>query len=560
MAEIKDKLVTAENLKSAYDELNNKSYEKLDVTYNKSNNTLVFQNSPELQKKVYVDKSLTKPGNAADAKVTGDAIAELKNENTELKSDIVELNDFVGINRIITVKKSETNTQVKTFDFNKYFPKGTYRLNVSTANQSDIIHISFMGKKGSSDWQSFVYASTRFNDVYFNITDDYDIYRVSFFTAENSTVCEAEFKIESVYDNSLGKANDNIALMLKRSKIDFELGNYFNKGTVTKGCYRYYKTDEIRSNGSYCYSDFIPVIPNETYYLNASNLHICFYDKNYSFVGGVTCDNSTIKAPSNCAFMIVSTSISSLDSIMVTHSNESPSEYTEYPSLMIGGEVIDKSKVHSKKVAFLGDSITQGVSLTDITDRYSSQFCSLTGCTEYNYGVSGTRVTKSDSYMAGKSFIERYSSIDSSCDIIVIFGGTNDYYGRVEIGEYGSTNDYDFYGAYNNLVSAIKTSYPNKPIVLITPMKSYYNNDTDWNNNYGTMEDYVTAIKKIGSKYSVPVLDLFHNSNIDGSHDINNRTYYFCNDDGIYLHPNKLGHERIANMLKQFMISNYIIF
>lgn len=88
MPEIKDKLVTAESLKNAFDELNNKSYEKLDVTYNKSNNTLVFQNSPELQKKVYVDKTLTKSDNAADAKVTGDAIAELKNENTELKSDL----------------------------------------------------------------------------------------------------------------------------------------------------------------------------------------------------------------------------------------------------------------------------------------------------------------------------------------------------------------------------------------------------------------------------------------------------------------------------------------
>ena len=88
MPEIKDKLVTAESLKNVFDELNNKSYEKLDVTYNESSNTLVFQNSPELQKKVYVDKTLTKSDNAADAKVTGDAIAELKNENTELRSDL----------------------------------------------------------------------------------------------------------------------------------------------------------------------------------------------------------------------------------------------------------------------------------------------------------------------------------------------------------------------------------------------------------------------------------------------------------------------------------------
>lgn len=99
MPEIKDKLVTAESLKNAFDELNNKSYEKLDVTYNESSNTLVFQNSPELQKKVYVDKSLTKSGNAADAKVTGDAIAELKNENSELKSDLAVVQNSLGYDK-----------------------------------------------------------------------------------------------------------------------------------------------------------------------------------------------------------------------------------------------------------------------------------------------------------------------------------------------------------------------------------------------------------------------------------------------------------------------------
>ena len=122
MAEIKDKLVTAESLKSAYDALNNKSYEKLDVTYNKTNNTLVLQNSPELPKKVYVDGTLTKSGNAADAKVTGDAIAELKNENTELKGDLGDLRIesknlfFVEqgeiVNGIITVNVEKTGSVI----------------------------------------------------------------------------------------------------------------------------------------------------------------------------------------------------------------------------------------------------------------------------------------------------------------------------------------------------------------------------------------------------------------------------------------------------------------
>lgn len=96
MTEVKDKLVTAESLKNAYDTLNNKSYEKLDVVYNKTNNSLVFQNTPELPDNVYVDKTLTESGNAADAKVTGDAITELKNETSGLKGDLSQLSEEIA--------------------------------------------------------------------------------------------------------------------------------------------------------------------------------------------------------------------------------------------------------------------------------------------------------------------------------------------------------------------------------------------------------------------------------------------------------------------------------
>ena len=41
-----------------------------------------------------VDESLLNQGDAADAKVTGDKIAELKNETSELKSDISNLQDL----------------------------------------------------------------------------------------------------------------------------------------------------------------------------------------------------------------------------------------------------------------------------------------------------------------------------------------------------------------------------------------------------------------------------------------------------------------------------------
>lgn len=146
MAEIKDKLVTAESLKSAYDALNNKSYEKLDVTYNKTNNTLVLQNSPELPKKVYVDGTLTKSGNAADAKATGDAIAELKNENTELKSDLGKIeNDIAEIEALIGYS-AEHIVGIQADYKNKSFKRLAGAVNLTGGSDFDK-YVMFGGRK-----------------------------------------------------------------------------------------------------------------------------------------------------------------------------------------------------------------------------------------------------------------------------------------------------------------------------------------------------------------------------------------------------------------------------
>lgn len=131
MTEVKDKLVTAESLKNAYDTLNNKSYEKLDVVYNKTNNSLVFQNTPELPDNVYVDKTLTESGNAADAKVTGDAITELKNETSGLKGDLVNLETTMSE----VINKPDSNV-ASIIDENLY-KHGDYKENFSIVSTGD---------------------------------------------------------------------------------------------------------------------------------------------------------------------------------------------------------------------------------------------------------------------------------------------------------------------------------------------------------------------------------------------------------------------------------------
>ena len=51
-------------------------------------------------------------------------------------------------------------------------------------------------------------------------------------------------------------------------------------------------------------------------------------------------------------------------------------------------------EIAGKTVAFLGDSITEGVGVSEISKRYTDVFGALTGAVVLNYGISGTRIAK----------------------------------------------------------------------------------------------------------------------------------------------------------------------
>ena len=49
-------------------------------------------------------------------------------------------------------------------------------------------------------------------------------------------------------------------------------------------------------------------------------------------------------------------------------------------------------------------------------------------CQEMNYGITGTLIAKTGMSLSnGTSFVERYSAMEDG-DIVVVFGGRNDYF------------------------------------------------------------------------------------------------------------------------------------
>ena len=213
-------------------------------------------------------------------------------------------------------------------------------------------------------------------------------------------------------------------------------------------------------------------------------------------------------------------------------------------------------ELKDKKILFLGDSITQGVGVEDIKDVYFKQLERNTGAQCKGYGISGTRFSKqpeADYFDDQGNFCIRCLKMDDDADIIVVFGGTNDYgHGNAPFGKLTDCTQETFCGAVSFVAKSLMEKYPKATVVFMTPThrtteKGRIKNENGIRNDL-ELVDYVDAIIKICGEYSIPVLDLYRVSGIQPNIEVNKERYM---PDG--LHPSDLGAERIAQRLYAFL-------
>ena len=217
-----------------------------------------------------------------------------------------------------------------------------------------------------------------------------------------------------------------------------------------------------------------------------------------------------------------------------------------------------------KIIDFLGDSITEGYGVADReNNRYDNilkRECQLKAA--YNYGIGGTRLAHqrvpSDKPRYDLCFCGRAYNLDPTADIIVVYGGVNDYlHGDAPVGKMGDQTPATFCGAVWWLMNFLKTQYQDKTVVFMTPARycgQGKKSDTVPHPHAGKLPDaqpllfYVETIKETAKQFGIPVLDLYHTLGIDphDPDDCNNLTI-----DG--LHFNDERHKIIAARLKDFL-------
>ena len=142
---------------------------------------------------------------------------------------------------------------------------------------------------------------------------------------------------------------------------------------------------------------------------------------------------------------------------------------------------IDRMKLEGKKINFFGDSITEGVGASAKENIYLNVLAKNTKLgIARNYGISGTRIARQTTFRTEDptqsdrfdlDFVYRISEMDPDADVVVVFGGTNDFgHGDAPLGCFTDRTPYTFYGACHLLMQGLIERYPEAAIVFMTPM------------------------------------------------------------------------------------------
>ena len=207
------------------------------------------------------------------------------------------------------------------------------------------------------------------------------------------------------------------------------------------------------------------------------------------------------------------------------------------------------------KINFLGDSITEGAGTSSHDKMFTMLIEREYGAICQNYGIGGTRIARQKTPTEenwDRDFISRVPEMDADADIVVVFGGTNDFgHGDAPLGAMSDRTPYTFYGALHCLYTALIEKYPDVPIVVLTPLHRITEDIPTGDNKpapVGTLKEYVNIIREVAEYYSLPVLDLFKESGLQPKIPVIQQKYV---PDG--LHPNDAGNEILAHKIARFL-------
>ena len=192
-----------------------------------------------------------------------------------------------------------------------------------------------------------------------------------------------------------------------------------------------------------------------------------------------------------------------------------------------------------KKVGYIGDSITDPNCYGNKIKKYWDFLQEWLGITPYVYGISGRQWNdvprQAEQLMKEHGEMKKMETRKKRTPVM----DSNTYKGRINIG-----------------ITRMKQLFPDKQIILLTPLHRAFANfgetnvqpDENYQNSCGEYVDaYVQAVKEAGNLWGLPVIDF--NSVTGMNPMIEEQLIYFYDSGFDRLHPNTKGQERMARTL-----------
>lgn len=210
-------------------------------------------------------------------------------------------------------------------------------------------------------------------------------------------------------------------------------------------------------------------------------------------------------------------------------------EWNEADQVVIGQSTLDFS---DKKIACLGDSITQAANLESMEDyqqySYPTKLAEILGAEEVvNLGIGGSSIGR---YWQD-AFVDRYMDIPEDTDLILVMGGTNDGFclHRENVGNFEERSPRTLIGDLDELMRGLKENYPDAEIIFVTPLPNVLHDilrkDRPELLSQRVIVDSMIALAR---EYEFDVIDLY-DSNLLDSHDAAVISNYM--PDGVHCNP-----------------------
>lgn len=225
-------------------------------------------------------------------------------------------------------------------------------------------------------------------------------------------------------------------------------------------------------------------------------------------------------------------------------------EWNEADQVVIGQSTLDFS---DKKIACLGDSITQAANLEGMEDyqqySYPMKLAEILGAEEVvNLGIGGSSIGR---YWQD-AFVDRYMDIPEDTDLILVMGGTNDGFclHRENVGNFEERSPRTLIGDLDELMRGLKENYPDAEVVFVTPLPNVLHDilrkDRPELMSQRVIVDSMIALAK---EYEFDVIDLY-DSNLLDSHDAAVISNYI--PDGVHCNPD--GYQILAEHIAADLI------